>query len=188
MVEHVIINQNNLQINIIVDSPDFIGLTFWDSNGYNNNLPGISIPLPTPYYNRYLITIEASEVGLTSFDGVFFLKFLYTGPGEGTTTEELICVSNYTKYYECLLDKTLKTDFKGCKEVKEDCPECKSKSACYINALLKSLELALRNNYYKEANMILETLDEYCEVCNNCPKKINRLVPGYGLNYILVRN
>lgn len=183
MVQSVIINPNNTQIDITLF---YVGINarihLWTKDTFKKQSLVRVFNIDPDVDNPESFTIYAEDLGLKQFDGVFFLDFI---EDEGET--QSVFVANFAKYYECLVDKVTKMEVKGCKEKvsNSDCKDCgeNSSTLCDILPLLKSLKIAADFGFSKDMVKIIQVLEDYCEVCNNCPEKIHPVLPEYSYKF-----
>lgn len=136
-----------------------------------------------------VLTIPASEIDadLEKIHGVFWLEFtsdevIVPEDCDNDSNKVIGIVSNFIKYHNCLLERVLKVEIKGCEEIKDECEDC-NKNLPFISTLLTSLNLAMSFAHYEEVIKIIKMLDDMCDICHTCPdygdtKLINGL--GFG--------
>lgn len=68
------------------------------------------------------------------------------------------------RYHECLLNKSLSIDIKGCDEVVyNDCPDCEG-NLMLTSIILDSVYDSINLGYYDEADDIIVALTDLCEI------------------------
>ena len=162
------------QNKILVDVSTTLGNKFtrvflWESSGYKDYAKAVDITnLLSQTSNTESFEVLADVLNREYFTGIFIFEFT-TNETENNIKEGV--VANLIEYYECLINKILKLDIKGCKVTYiDECGGCTLQSLLSISTLINSLKIALQLGYYREANMILLKLEEMCEICSNCPK------------------
>lgn len=174
-INSVVIDPTATKINVNIDALGLIGVTFWTWNTYDDPSQGIDLTslIPAPQGNNYTFVIDVSDVNLTNFNGLFFIEFTFDNLEEIDLCHEeankrLSVVANLTQYYNCLLDKVLKSDIKGCGQKESNCVECEN-DMMQTHVLLSTLQTAIRFGFFNEAIRIVEVLDDFCEICHSCP-------------------
>ena len=134
-----------------------------------------------------VLTIPASELEVEKIHGLFWIEFtsdevIVPDDCDNDSNKIMGVVSNFIKYHNCLLERVLKLEIKGCEEIKDECEDC-NQNLPFINTLLSSLNLSLQFAHYEEAIKIVKMLDDMCDICHTCPdygdtKLINGL--GFG--------
>lgn len=127
--------------------------------------------------------IHASQIGVEKFSGLYFIEFtsnevIVPNDCENNMNTALGVVANLIQYHECVLDKIMNIEVKGCKQIElrnNECSEC-SENLLFINALLQSLYTSIKFGFYEEAIRIAQNLDELCEICHTCPDYGNTLL------------
>lgn len=167
---------NTISINVSGTSMGYAEL--WSCSGKSES-HRINMSTMTPdSEGRYIFDITASEIGVSSFNGLYFMKFYSKSPNPGTnccgeSNQGLpAVVGNFAPYHECLLNRVLSIDFEGCGKKEDTCSECEEE-VYYISALLNSLYSAVRFQRFKEACEIIETLNSFCDMCDICPPYYN---------------
>jgi hypothetical protein len=108
------------------------------------------------------ITITLEDLGLSYFDGVYFIDVI--------DDVETVCsmTSELTRYKECILDKML--SYEGC----DSCLELNYPEVLKLQALYNELILAIELSYFQEIITLLFGLDKLCSNdCKGCGKYKN---------------
>jgi hypothetical protein len=142
------------------------GLRVWDSTGYNLSSQAIDLSgLLTQASETENLTITATDLQVSFISGLYIFEITSSEDEDNIYTA---IVGNFSGYYECLLDKTLKVEIKNCKEFNYgNCPDCEE-NLFFVNTLLDALNTALILRYYEEACRIVENLKEMCDLCTEC--------------------
>lgn len=177
------INELSDTIKIIVVSTGLLTyLGFATKDEFKDQLyQDLSADIPAPVSNTYTIEINKSDVSLSNFNGIFFLKFNDDTTAPNNT--RLGVAANLINYADCLLSKTIKITTKNCKEVNNDCQGCKG-NASFVATLIEALNSAIMFGYLGEAVRIAETLDNACDTCHGCPSQSELYLNGYGYGII----
>lgn len=182
-VKEIRINELSDTIKVIVESDgilDYVGFADTDEFKEQTYLD-LSALIPPLVAGQYSFNIAKTDVNLSNFNGVFFLKFK-----DNTTAPNNIklgVAANLIEYADCLLSKTLKITTKGCGEVNNDCQGCKG-NASFVATLIEALNSAIMFGYLDEAVRIVETLDKTCDTCQGCPSQNELYLNGYGYGII----
>lgn len=129
------------------------------------------------------LTVSATSLGETNLSGIWYIEF----NSDATENNQAIgIVANFASYHECLLNKALEIDVKGCEEVVYNgCPECEG-NILLVSTFLPSLYTAIELGLYDEADDISESLSNMCVTCSTCPTYSETYtIPGYGFKTIL---
>ena len=171
-IKNLKINNDSSKINVNVETvkdKKFTKVLLWDFKTFKDYTKAIDLSslltVAASRNNIETFEIVPSNINQTSFLGLFFLEF-----SDDNKQKKIGLVSNFIKYYECLLDKTLKIDLKN-----------KNDDTFYLSTLLNTLNSTVKWGFYTEAISIIKTLEELCEICSTCPDyKNNKLVNGLG--------
>ena len=119
-----------------------------------------------------VFTILASELGVSKIEGLFFIEFTTNEPDT-----KLGVVSNFIPYYECILNRVLKSGVESCRTT--------DSGLSYINTLLETLNYSIQTGFYEEAVKISKELDKICVLCATCASyEDTLLVNGLGFGTI----
>ena len=166
-------DRSKIDINIIgVESDDSIYL--YRHTNYGDTSKAINL---MDYFDD-VDTIEASltpqNFGQTYFDGMYILQIEELGQEIKTSIEY-----DFTKYEECLLNKTLNLS---------TCDSClKNISSDLVNAsaLLESLQYAVKSGFLFESIEVINTLDKYCSnECKSCGNYANESYSEYYKSFV----
>ncbi len=158
---------DSITLNVSTEIGETItGLRVWDSTGYNLSSQAIDLSnLLTQTSETENITIPATALQELFVAGLYLFEITSSESEDNIYTA---IVGNFSGYYECLLDKTLKVEIKNCREFNYgNCPECEE-NLFFLGTLLDSLDAALIMGYYEEACRIVEDLKEICNLCSEC--------------------
>lgn len=180
LINSLNINELSDKIEVMVTTDTGVTITkvlVWNSSTYQDPAQAIDVSsLLTGATNVETFDIPADMLGVTNVLGLWFVEF---------TTSEVVepedccqdnvrlgMVANFTKYHECILNKFLSSEIDNCDltkySLKNHCQECGS-DPIYTSTLLDTLYFAVGSGFITEAISLIETLDEICEICHNCP-------------------
>lgn len=122
--------------------------------------------------NKEVFSIDASEIGLQDFSGIYFLEFQTNAPNEECSNcpnPLLGIVYNLTAHYNCITNLLLKLD---------NCINCNhsfinnpdSEKAMTIDLIIKSIDYSLQIGNYNDAILMLPKLDKLCKSIDCCKK------------------
>jgi len=164
------IDYNTNSINVIastVEGQSVRRATLYHNSKFNTK-EGIDVSSLFTIGNKVEFNIPISVLGTT--EGIWFITVYDTLSQTSTKV-----VTDFTKYYECILSKLLTLEVKGCDIIStNDCSDCKDLTI-YSSTLLDILERSVAYKYYDEAFSIMKQLDELCVDCStnttsNIPK------------------
>lgn len=185
----------DVSVTVSPGTNSIITLLFWTHETFKNYSKAIDLSHLVPLGSvtlggkTYTFSIPNSEVNLPNFNGLYFLEFAssLSAPPENcieNSNKALGIAANYIAYSECLLDKVLALDIKGCNEVEPECNGCKD-NVEFISTLINSLYLATKYGYYTEAIKIIKSIEDKCGICHSCPNYGNTLlINGYGFGTV----
>lgn len=190
-INSVVIDELSSKININISATELVQVLFWKHEDFQDYTKAIDVShlIPENIDGSYTFAINKFDVNLESFNGLFFLEFVFNqedqeGQCDNESNRRIAVAANLISYHECLLNKVLSADINGCKQKKSNCVECEQ-NMLYIQVLISSLYSAIRFGFYEEAIRILETLNEMCEICNTCPPYGDtKLINGYGFGTV----
>lgn len=163
----------------------------WTSETFKDYTKAIDVTsfVTAPVNGNYSFSIPAEDIELPNMNGIFFLEFTTdtTLPPENCIEDSNIALgiaANLIKYHECLLNKVMKMDIKGCKKVESQCEECEE-DLLYLSVLIEAIYTTVKFGFYEEAVKIMGALDDICDICHSCPDyKNTRLINGYGFGTV----
>jgi hypothetical protein len=157
------ISEDRTQLNVvIIDAATISSLKFWTNLTYKDFSLAIDLTSKLTASSTENITITLSDVGLSYFDGVYFLEA--EDPDELSSAIE----SDLTRYKECIVNKL--AEFSVC----DDCLEKDSNSLLNAHALLTGLEDAIEQGWINEILLFISSLNKYCSNdCITCGKRNN---------------
>lgn len=183
IINSIKINDSS-DISINVSADDLQQVLFWTSDTFQDYTKAVDISglIPSPIDGTYSFNIDRTFVNLEAFTGLFFLEF--TSNEEDESGKKIGVAANLILYQECILDRLLKLEIKGCKEKSNSCRECQT-DIITTQILVDTLYATIQNGLFEEAVRIIEVLDDECEVCHTCPSYGEvKLVNGYGFGTI----
>lgn len=113
--------------------------------------------------NTESFVILASDLGLTVFDGLYFIEFT-----NSNNILEIGAVAELSTYKKCLLDNTLEILSSGEDICKKGQNNPKLNKLIYIHVILNALQSAIISGYYGEAIDSIKVLKKFCSSCQNC--------------------
>jgi hypothetical protein len=140
----------------LVDAGAATSLKLWTNKTYKTE--GLEIDLSAKLGTNS-ITITLEDLGISYFDGVYFIEI--------TNPSETVCgiAAELTKYKECVIEEVL---------ANTECSDCKEQAKPSIlnkHTLLRTLELALELAQPQKILNIVFALDRLCNNdCNGCSK------------------
>lgn len=180
-INEVSIGNSGLSLNINVETGIGYNITsakLWTEENYrdeskaeilNSNLEQIN--------NKEVFIVEAANLQLTSFSGIYFLEFTSNEPDEddcnSCSNVARVIVSNLDQYYKCISELILKSDL--CHSnlfSREVCDSNPVNKAITISLIMDALIMCLELGQIIEAIDLMKKLKKLCSSCNNC-KTIN---------------
>lgn len=197
------INITKLQIDVLADKIEVdistsTGNTIekvyiWESKDFKDysKVVDLSDLLKKDSENEVFSIFAKEHLNREKITGLWFLEFTSSETVEPDSCSvnsnmAIGLVSNIIPYYECILNKLMKINITDCKPVINNCDNC-TENLYYVNALLNTLQLAIKEGHYEEAIKIVNTLDEVCEVCHSCPSYSDTLLIN-GLGFGVINN
>jgi len=152
------ISQDRLSMNIIInDAATISSLKFWTKSTYKDYTKSINLTSKLTALATENITVTLAELGLSYFDGIYFIEAQDPNEISNAITGDL------TRYKECILNKVV--EYSIC----EDCLKDKSISLINAQSLLYALETGITQGFINEIVNITIALDKYCSnTCNTC--------------------
>lgn len=120
--------------------------------------------------NREVFIVSANELGITSFEDIYFIEIESDAPSEECSTcliPALGITYNILPYYQCMLNQLLKAEITDC----VTCNDLQSKNLLItINLLIDSIVKSLDLGYYLQAIDNIKRLKVLCglENCTGC--------------------
>lgn len=178
------ITNDTTRINVSLEANEGETITkvlLWSNNTFQKyNLAKNLTSKLTQETNIEEFVIETSDMGISSFTGLFFME-VETSDQECNNCGLIGVAGNLVKYNECLLDKVLSYSICNGSDCKED------DNIINISVLLDSINICLQNAYYNEAIDLLKALDKLCPSCNNC-NSLTTYCSNSGLNFATLNN
>ena len=143
----------------IEDAATVNELNLWTKETYK--IDALKIDLSSKLTGEFsqFITITPVDLGITKFDGVYFIEAI-----SGSESSTLIA-HELSTYKQCILDKILA--IKDC----QSCLDFSNPSILNAQTLLYTLELAIEENMIQETLHIVFALDKLCGTnCKGCGK------------------
>lgn len=132
-------------------------LHLWTNKTYRVDELKIDLSAKLTGATNPVIYITPQDLGITSFDGVYFIELTDNVETLTAVTAEL------SKYKECVIEKVLA--IKDC----DSCMEIENPEVLNVQTALYTLELALSEKAYQEILTIVFMLDKFCtNDCRGC--------------------
>lgn len=158
---------------------------YTQARSFNSKLQGTS--------NKEVFTIESSELGTTSLDGIYFLEFTSSNvnpPANSCTDCDNIILLGVTTdlgyFQECLLDNVLEVQYETSDVVNNN----QLNEIFNIRMMIDAICTSIKFGYYQAAIDVLSSLQKLCRERRNC-SQCNRLdTPIFksGLNFAVIGN
>lgn len=163
------ISPDRSQINLTITEADLTdSLKLWTNLNYKDYSKAIDLSAHLTGAATEVISITLSDLGISYFDGVYFIEATDPVDISDAVTADL------TRYEECILTKIL--NIVGCK----DCLDVSNPGLLNAQTLLLSLKVAVYNSYIDEITGIINALDKYCDnTCKTCGEFSNILDTDY---------
>lgn len=123
--------------------------------------------------NKEIFTVTAIELGLSSFNGIYFLELQSNEPidDECTTCVDpiLVVVTNLNQYYRCMSELVLKASI--CQDnvfSREVCDDSAVNKALTIHLFIDSVNQCLELGQFTEAIDLMKSIKKLCNKCSNC--------------------
>lgn len=141
----------------ITDAADITSLYLWTDKTFKDFTLAINLTskLTSSATETFIITL--SDIGITKFDGVYFLE------AEDTTEISIAVTEELTRYKECILDKIIELS------VCDDCLKKQSLVVTNSHQLLRSLYHAIELKFIDEILLLIKALNKFCSnECKTC--------------------
>lgn len=157
------ISADRTQIDLVItDAATISALRFWTDDTYKDYSQAIDLSSKLTASATENITITLSDVGLSYFDGVYFID------AEDPDELSSAITADLTRYKECILTKLKQLSI---------CDECLQKSLdgkLAPHLLLTGLEKAVELGYINQILSFVKQLDKYCSSdCLTCGESTN---------------
>lgn len=141
----------------ITDAADVVSLSVWTDKTYKEFSKLIDLSGKLTGAATENIEIFPSDLGLSFFDGIYFIE------AEDDTEASLEFTYELSKYKECILTKAINAT--TCKESLEK----SNTTLLNIYTLYKSLEYSIDLRFINEMLLIIDSLNKYCiDPCTTC--------------------
>lgn len=163
------ISTDRTQIDVtITDASLLSSLRFWSDTTYKDYSKAVDLTSKLTASDTETITITLSDLGLSYFDGVYFLEAEDTSDISSAITQDL------TRYKECILNKL--TEYSVC----DGCLEKEALSLLNAHALIIGVEDAISLGFINEILINLNALNKFCSNdCITCGQKDNVVDTNY---------
>lgn len=194
VINNISINNtgSNLNINISTGSTYIItSIKLWTEDSFKNyNLAKDLDYKLEQINNNEIFNVSATEIGLDSFNGIYFIEIISNEPkiGECDTcfNPTLAVITNLSQYYRCMTELLLQSDLCNVNLFsKEVCDDNIVNKAMTISLLIDGINQCLDLGQFIEAISMLKNIKVLCNKCKNCKKiKKNTSCTSCNNNYI----
>lgn len=176
-------DRTSITVSVTTDASNFTSVNLWTQDTYKDYNEAIDLSsLSSLSGQTEDFTIAASDVGISEFDGLYFIEF-----EDSDNNTQLGAVAELTSYKQCLLDASL--------EVLQDnvnvlqgsgCGNPKFNKIIYVHSLLSAVQAAILSGYYGEAIDIVSALETICDDCETCESLDSILSLGTLNNSVII--
>lgn len=162
-ITNLSISSDKSKINLtITDAASVVSLRLWDDTTYKDFGKLIDLASKLTGASTETIEITPSDIGITYFDGIYFVE------AEDPTETSIEYTYELSKYQECITVKAAQTT--SC----TDCNNEKNKALNNVHALYRSLLMALDLRSINDMLSFIKTLDKYCtNTCQTCGQAVD---------------
>lgn len=176
-VNNISISNDALSLNVNISTGTEYNITsakIWTEDTYKDYtlVKDISFKLEQ-INNKEIFILQANEIGLSSFTGIYFIEFTSDEPNsdECTTCSDplLVVVTNLNQYYRCMSELVLKASI--CNDnlfSKEVCDDSSVNKALTINLFIDTVNQCLELGQFSEAINAMKSIKKLCNKCSNC--------------------
>lgn len=189
-------DRTTIDVSITTNSDDtFTDVNFWTDKTFKDYSLAIDLSAKlTGLTENEVFSITAEEVGLSSFDGIYFLEITSTDVTPEACAEcvnpLLAVVADLSAYREVLLDRVLKLN-NNCSQLftGDICSDSAANNVLNLQMLLDSVMAALQFGYYTQALSLFSSLDKLVDIdtCDTCGE-LTYSTFKLGLNYSILNN
>jgi len=173
----------------------FLNIYLWGINTFRNYEESLDASdLIVGETNQEIISIPAEKFGLDKFNGLYFIEFNTNESSipsiNGVMPNQTLgVIYNSYIYKECLLNKVLALEIRGCDESPPGyCEDC-AVDTNLLTTLIYNVDIAIEMYLYEEAIKILKDVENLCDTCHNCPQSEDiTSYNGQGLGYYMIDN
>lgn len=171
------IGNNGLSLNIDVETTVGYNITkarLWTEETYRDEVQAKNLNFKLEQINnKEVFVVQAQELSLQSFSGIYFLEFITNAPDEANcdscSNVARVIVSNLDQYYKCMSELILKSDLCNSNLFsKEVCDSNPVNKAMTISLLMDSVVFCLELGQTIEAIDLLKKLKKLCSNCSSC--------------------
>lgn len=165
----------NLNVNIATGTSYIItSVKLWTEDTYKDYTLAKDLSFKLEQINnKEIFILESTEIGLSSFNGIYFLEITTNEPNddECTTCRNplMAVVTNLHQYYRCMSELVLKasicTDNLFSREV---CDDNAVNKALTINLFIDTVNQCLELGQFVEAINLMKNIKKLCNKCSNC--------------------
>ena len=168
-------DRTKIEGELIISSPSVSKVLYFDIDTYDKSSgKEVSNTITTISGQNKKFELDKSKVSKENFFGFHIIKFELSD-----NTSKFYSVSNYTKYYECVLSRLIK--------LQGEKFNSNQSGIFYLDSTLRSLNISTSfgKDYFKQTIKIVKELDKLCLNCKNCPDYSN-LSTSINLGYKIV--
>lgn len=168
------VSNDNTKIYIDVETTEGYLIThasLWSESTFKVLSKEKSLPI-LKTSNRELLTITAASVGLSKFDGIYFIEFETDAPNAtdtGTLAPVTAVITNLVSYYKCAMNMLLRVsgsqlDLFNARVVNDG----DANNVMAIHLLIDGITQAIKLNRFLDAINLLSNLRILCSSCSDC--------------------
>lgn len=172
-------NRDEILVDVEVPDGNFITqVLLWTEDTFKDISKALDLSsLLSGTDNREIFSITLEDIGITEFDGIYFVEFTSDEPenlSECSDCKDNVALgitTDFTKYHECILEKTLNVVLNPKDSLFSDsvCGVSYNKDLVNASILLEGVYTALKFGWYQEAIKLLSSLEFYCDTgCKSC--------------------
>jgi len=166
----IIENGTKLSIDVETTVGYFItSILLWDMNSFKDYTLSTSLNYKLEQVNnKEIIIVTAEELGITSFEDIWFIEVESDAPAEECSTCQdpaLGITYNLYQYYKCSLAEFLKVQEESCLNCKMD---LNKNLIMDINLLIESVITSIELGFYSDAISSVNKLKKLCALNSQC--------------------
>lgn len=156
---------------------NFTSIKLWTDQTYKILEKAKNIPFDGTD-NKEVLIVNSSDIGLSKFDGIYFVEFSSNAPGEecvNCPNPVTAVVTNLVSYYKCAMEMLLRAS-KSCLNIfsSEVCDSGDANNAMSVHLLIDGISEAIKINRFMDAISLLEKLKKICSSCSSCSECENQ--------------
>lgn len=170
---------SNLNVNISTENTYLItDIKLWTEDTYKDYSKAKSLNFKLEQVNnKEIFIVNANEIGLGSFNGIYFLEIVSNEPEDdecdNCPNPILVVTTNLNQYYRCMSELVLKANI--CTDnlfSKEVCDDNSVNKALTINLFIDAVEQCLELGQFAEAINMMKSIKKLCNKCSTCKQII----------------